>query len=300
MWLLVLSGAIDASTEMRLTLYTDVLRQVLQNVAAASLLDVERTIWQTLVSGEDAQVAAERSLQEVTRAMGVSASALSVTAADDGPGLRAGVPGLLADQTTARSDRLIATTGAEGYPTIVLAVQGPTDHVFSSREREVLNRLARLFASWAGGIWPRSLDAPDRRSVARSFEDVLEESASQAAARRYGLVGRGHSGGRSHDPPNAGDGGRPSCHVRAGESVGVLGAGEIGLLLYDNTPDVALSVVNRLRHAVTGAEAVELLAGAAVGMAHVSPGAAVAPGLVSRARDRAPGPSRPSKRRANS
>jgi GGDEF domain-containing protein len=76
-------------------------------------------------------------------------------------------------------------------------------------------------------------------------------------------------------------------HLRAGESVGVLGAGEIGLLLYDSKPDIVRLVVGRLRCAVSSPESGGPFASAAVGVAHCAQGSAPVTPLVPVARENA-------------
>jgi hypothetical protein len=284
-WLVVLSGQIDLVGEPRLALYTDVLRQVLQNVAAGSLLDAERDVWQTLVGQVDSETAAaDTALQHIAQAVGARAAGVLIADVNGTPLLRVGDFSGVTGVDEVRSDRLVLVTRSDNGPTSTLAVQGQAGVAFTSRDREVLGRLGRQFASWAGGHWPSRRPTPDRRSVSRSFEHVIEEAAIQAAAHGTdcAIVVIAVPKSNPREVQQKVSELRP--HVRAGEAVGVLGAGEIGLLLYQATPDVARTVVNRLRHA-GGVRGPDIFAGAAIGVAHCSSGAASPSGLVEMARE---------------
>jgi GGDEF domain-containing protein len=283
-WLLVLSGGVDSVGESGLSLYTDVLRQALQSVAAASLLSVERTIWQHLVNTSDeAPTAALAALREVENAVDATRAALSVTSSQS-PGVQVGELSLLSD-SDGGPGRLVATTRLDDRATVTLAVQNPRNNFFSSRDRQVVETLGRLFGSWAGGALLRASTASDRRAASRSFEDLLEQAAAHAAARGTSssvVVIQVSDTGFPMTYKVAADL-RP--HLRAGEAVGVLGLGEIGLLLYDSKPEVARLVFGRLQHAVADTNGGGPLASAIIGVAHCTHGSGTANRLVRAARE---------------
>src|SRR4029453_1438393 len=247
-WLLVLSGGVDSVGESGLSLYTDVLRQALQSVAAAALLSVERTIWQHLVhTSDEAPTAALAALREVENAVDATRAALSVTSSQSS-GVQVGELGLLSDSDGGPGS-LAAATPLDDPATVMLVVQKPRNSFFTSRDRQVVETLGRLFGSWAGGALLRASTASDRRAASRSFEDLLEQAAAHAAARGTSssvVVIQVSDTGFPMTHKVAADL-RP--HLRAGEAVGVLGLGEIGLLLYDSKPEVARLVIGRLQHA---------------------------------------------------
>jgi hypothetical protein len=284
-WLLVLSGGVDSVGESGLSLYTDVLRQALQSVAAASLLSVERTIWQHLVNTSDeAPTAALAALREVESAVEATKVALSVTSSQ-GSGVQVGELGILSDSDGIGPGRLVATTRLDDRASVMLAVQNPRNSFFTSRDRQVVETLGRLFGSWAGGALLRASTASDRRAGSRSFEDLLEQAAAHAAARGTSssvVVIQVSDTGFPMTHKVAADL-RP--HLRAGEAVGVLGLGEIGLLLYDSKPEVARLVFGRLQHAVADAEGAGPLASAVIGVAHCTQGSGSTNRLVRAARE---------------
>ena len=112
----------------------------------------------------------------------------------------------------------------------------------------------------------------------------MEESAIQAAARGTDCVVVVIATAKANAQEIQQKVSELRPHVRAGEAVGVLGAGEIGLLLYHATPDVARGVVNRLRHAA-GVRGPDVLAGAGIGVAHCPSGSVSPSGLVGMARE---------------
>jgi hypothetical protein len=281
-WLLVLSGNLESAGEGRLALYTDVLRQALQSVSAASLVAVERTIWQHLVgAAERIQGAADAVLAEIRSAVGARAAALSVAVPRRGQFVRVGDLALLGGAERSRLDYLTTTIKADDEAALVVAVQGPKEEFFSSRDRQIVENIGRLLESWARGVLQRTPTAFDRRAVSRSFEDVLDETAVQAAARGAGVsVVVIRMKDTAADPRVMHDlAVQLRAQVRAGESVGVLGAGELGLLLYDTAADVARAVVGRLTP----------LAGASVGVAYCPPGSPSMTRLVRAAREDARG-----------
>src|SRR5262249_21166736 len=69
-WLLLMSGGVDSAGERCLELYTDVLRQTLQQVAAKSLLSLEQAIWRRVIAaGDRFEAAAEAALSEARAAV---------------------------------------------------------------------------------------------------------------------------------------------------------------------------------------------------------------------------------------
>jgi hypothetical protein len=287
-WLLVLSGGVNSPGEAGLALYTDVLRQTLQNVASASLLATERSIWQHLVNTqEQAPAAALAALRELESTVNATRVVLSVAGSQGEPLVQVGDTAMLTDSDGVGSDHLTTTARIDGLATVVLAAEGPRGGFFTSRDRQIVENIGRLFSSWAGGALQRTLSTQDRRAVSRSFEDLLEQTAMQAAARGTSssvVVFQMSDAGFPLTHKVAADL-RP--HLRAGESVGVLGAGEIGLLLYDSKPDIVRLVVGRLRCAVSGPESGGPFASAAVGVAHCAQGSAPVTRLVPVARENA-------------
>ena len=166
-WLLVLSGGVDSVGESGLSLYTDVLRQALQSVAAASLLSVERTIWQHLVNTSDeAPTAALAALREVENAVDATKAALSVTSSQSS-GVQVGELSLLSDSDGIGPGRLVATTRLRRPRSRHACRSESPEQLFTSRDRQVVETLGRLFGSWAGGALLRASTASDRRALPR-------------------------------------------------------------------------------------------------------------------------------------
>jgi hypothetical protein len=283
-WLLVLSGGIDSAGDARLTLYTDILRQALQSVADASLLATERAMCRHLVTATDqVSAAAEAALRELCAAVGGKSAALSISTPQNGRKVRVGDVKLLDDVGTSRSDRLTTTARIDEGGVVQLAIREPARQFFTSRDQRILETAGRLLASWAGGVLRRAPSSFERRAVTRSFEDVLEQVASQSAAQgaSVSVVVLRLSNGQSDSAQRLAASLR--SNLRAGEPVGLLNGSEIGLLLYDCTADLARSVIGRLRQAVDDREK-NAFTSATVGIADCAPGA-VARQLVRAARE---------------
>ncbi|PWT81979.1 MAG: hypothetical protein C5B57_09495 [Blastocatellia bacterium] len=289
-WLLLMSGGLDSAGGRRLELYTDVLRQTLQQVAARSLLGVERAIWRRLIAaGDRFDAAAEAALSEARAVVEATGGALSISLGHDRRFLQIGDLGLLPDSGPSRWDQLTTSILLDDGPAGVLTVQGPGGRFFTSRDRAVIDIVGQLLGSWASGVSQRSQAGADRRGVSRSFEDVLEETAAQAADRGMlvsvvviQLKGPTSPAGTLHQLAA-----QLRVHLRAGESVGVLGPSEIGILLYDATAEVARLVVGRLRRMVAHSMTGDPLANAAIGVVQSAMGPVPTLRLVPGAREEA-------------
>ena len=287
-WLLVLSGGIDSAGEARLALYTDLLRQALQNVAAASLLSIERGVWRHLVgAANQMSAAAEAALQELRIALGARTAALLIAVPRSAQLVRVGDVSLLVDADHTPFDRLRTTVDIVDGGTLTLILQEPKGQFFTSRDRDIVESIGQMLGSWAGGLLQRAPAAFNRRAVSRPFEDILEQAAAQAAAQggNASVVVIQMAPPALHPSQAHRMAGQIRAHLRAGEPVGVVGGGEIGLLLYDCTPDVARTVVKRLRHELGRLEDGRALAAAAVGISHCRPGSTTAARLVRAARE---------------
>jgi hypothetical protein len=285
-WLLIHSGEVEAAGIGRLTLYTDVLRQALQNVAASALLGIERTVWRELVTATDQMTAAaETALHELRAAVRGNAAALSITMAGSGRLVQVGEIRLLDQAGTTRSGRLETVVNMDDGGILQLVVEEPRRQFFTSRDQQVVETAGRLVASWVGGVLRRAPTAFERRALNRSFADVLEQAASQSTAQGvYVSVvvirppdGHQDLARRLAAPLRA--------NLRAGEPVGLLGSDEVGVLLYDCTADAARTVMGRLRR-VLEPQAGDLLGAATVGIADCAPGGAASQ-LVRTARQNA-------------
>jgi hypothetical protein len=281
-WLLVLSSDIESAGDARLALYTDVLRHALRNVASASFLAAERAIWQHLAGAADRiQAAAEQALAEVRRLVEADLAALSIALGRGGQVVRVGDVTLLTEPAGVRSDRLTATVRMDDEASLTLVVADSKQQFFRSRDRQIVENIGRLFASWARGLLGRP-DAFDRRASPRAFEDVLEEAAARAAAHGTSVSVVVIKMKTAIDPAVTHElAARLRSQVRAGETVGVLDAGELGLLLHDVAPDLARAV---------GARLARSHADASVGVAYCPPGTTPATRLVHAARESARGP----------
>ena len=218
--------------------------------------------------------AAEAALLELRTAVEAAAAALSMSLPRTGRFVRVGDVRLLDQVGPSRSDDLTTTVRIDDGGTLVLTVHEPKVHFFTSRVQRIVETSGQLFGSWAGGVLRRTPTAFERRAVSRPFEEVLEQAASQSAAQgaTVSVVVI-----RTPDADQQPDLARRLAteirsNLRAGEPVGVLGSGEIGLLLYDCTPDSARTVVDRLSGTI-GAT-IDALAKASVGIASCAPGAA--------------------------
>jgi len=232
--------------------------------------------------------AAEGALNELRTAVDATGAALSMSVPRSGRFVRVGDVRLLDDVGPSRAERLTTTARVDDGGTLVLMVQEPKGHFFTSRDQRIVETSGQLFGSWAGGVLRRAPSAFERRAVSRPFEDILEQVASQSTAQGATISVVVIQTGDVEQSPDLVQ--RLAAHIRpnlrAGEPVGVLGGREIGLLLYDCTAEVARRVVVRLRDALANLENGSALAKAAIGVADGTPGT-VSRSLVRAARENA-------------
>lgn len=245
-WVLVFSGMINDAVHVRLRVYTDILRE--------SLNDVLTTITSRIVAelsrrhvpqNEPVSAAAQTALGQLTTAVGARQAALVVTSTSGRQALAVGNSDLLTALDRARGTRLLVRSSDAGG---VVTVAFERDHAaFTAFEREIGQAGVAAMQPWIEAALPRSSDI-ERRGSARPVDLVFDQLATDAVAAGQPatmIV-------MAVDSAMVSPGLLPSwvarirARLRAGDRAGILSDREIAVLLYGASADQATLVSSRL------------------------------------------------------
>jgi hypothetical protein len=154
------------------------------------------------------------------------------------------------------------------------------------QQREVADAAANLLDAWVRSTLDR-LQQHDRRTVARTFDEVLDRFAGQAIERGSAvsmvvllMADAASSPGLTQQWIA-----RIRGTMRASDIVGMLGEGEIALLLHDTALDRAEAVAQRIVKLLEGIADRHPSPIVATGVASRLPGSAGGAGLAAEARN---------------
>jgi hypothetical protein len=245
-WVLIFSGMINDAVQVRLRVYTDILRESLNDVLTNATNRIVAELSRRHVpQNESVSAAAQTALGQLTTAVGARHSSLVVTTTGGRQALAVGNADLLGAVDRARGTRLlIRSSDAGGVMTVVFE----RDHVaFTAFEREIGQAGVAAMQPWIEAALPRTNDI-ERRGSARPVDLVFDQLAMDAVAAGQPatmIV-------MSVDHAMASPGLLPSwvsrirARLRAGDRAGLLSDREIAVLLYGASADQAALVTSRL------------------------------------------------------
>jgi hypothetical protein len=177
-WLMVFAGTVDSRDEPRLTVYSDLLRESLNDLTVETIDRVVAAIMPHLArAGEPIEMTAQSALGEVIAAVGAGHGALAVTTVAGTQALAVGDTDLLtAPPHRAAPDRLVVHSPHDG-DLLTLAVAGE-DGRFTAHERGILDAAVALLQPWARAALQRSGQA-ERRTAHLPFQAWIERVASE-------------------------------------------------------------------------------------------------------------------------
>jgi GGDEF domain-containing protein len=280
-WLLLIRilGS-EPPDESRLDVYVRILEQWLAVITAQATLAATGAVGRTLLEqqGSSASVA-ERALDETRTQIRAEAAWLDVTV-DGRLLLQAGTRPAKSDQL---SDKVMPLGGGS---TLTLSALPRPGMQFSPLERRILTAVAELLQHWARQLVTGESRTVDRRTLSRRLDEVIDRFAQQAIDRgtpvavvviRLAAEAAGTEAAQQRVAAIR-------SQVRPSDLVGILGQGEIGVLLHETSPEQAVHVARRLCALVDGAGPGRSVA--AAGLATRVPGGdAVAAGVVQEARE---------------
>lgn len=284
-WLMVFTGEIGAYDLQRIGAYVALLDLALALSTSSFTARVTKTIAASLVTIDAPETQAARALEELRIALGAAAATLTIESSSGVPAIHvtrpAGVPEVDAD---ASSFRLVLVKRSERHYTTTVSLGRNESLQFTPRDHAAASVAASMFDAWAPSAVGGARARRERRSAPRGFTEVLQRSAREAlergapvavvvllihdAASLPGSTQRWVAGIRAQ--------------MRASDLAGLLGEGEIGLLMIDTGAEQAKSIAERLRAVVGGDPGQESIL---VGVAARSPGQDTVNGIVQDARE---------------
>jgi hypothetical protein len=285
-WMLAHVGTLDAGTDMRLSVFNEMLAASLR---AAGELESSRLVWaamQRLISDLPPAERAAAAARELGDAVLASVS-LRVRRADGvmvlSTGDRPGEPAREAAPGTQLSFKLPTPPGVES----ALILRRPVGRPFTPRDERLGGAVAALLGSWLPAALQRGELSGDRRGRQPSFDQLIEQRTRRGtngfAEISLVLIRADLADARPEDR-NAWVG-EIRRQLRPFDVAGTLTTGEIGVLLPDTSSTDAEVVVGRLRRFFQAERDLETLRSLPIGIA--SGAAGVDASLVNEARARA-------------
>jgi hypothetical protein len=282
---LVFSGTIDGHEQVRLTLYSDMLRESLDKVLATTTNRMMAELTgPALPANEPLEETAQIALRRLAAAVGGSQAALVVTTAARGQVLAVGETGLLsAFDHEVRPDQLVVTSSD---PSSTMAVVVGRERIpFTSFEREIVQAGATALHSWVQAALQRSKDSERRRRF-QPVDTLFDELAAEAvdAGQQASVIVV------SVDATVPTDGlmktwlGRTRAQLRAGDFAGILSETEMAVLLCNASTAHAAVVSARLKQLMESDDSTGVSLQPAFGITTRSPALPLEGSLVGAAR----------------
>jgi len=284
-WLMVFTGEIGAYDLQRIGAYVALLDLALSLATSSFTSRLTKAIAACLASVDSPETQATRALEELRRALGAAAATVTIESSAGVPVLRVTSPaGAQEVEADANVFRLALVKRSERHYTTTVSLGRNESLQFTPRDHAAASVAAALFDAWAPAALGGSRKRRERRSAPRGFTEILQRSAREAlergapvavvvllirdAASLPGSTQRWVAGIRAQ--------------LRASDLAGLLGDGEIGLLMIDTGAEQAKSIAERLRAVVGGDPGQESIL---VGVAARNPGQDTVDGLVQDARE---------------
>jgi outer membrane lipoprotein SlyB len=245
-WALVFSGMINDAVQVRLRVYTDILRESLNDVLTTSTSRIVAELSRRHAPmNEPIGNVALAALERLSTAVGGRQAGLLVTTTTGRQALAVGNADLLSSLDRPRGTRLLVRSADAGG---VMTVLFDRDHTaFTAFEREIAQAGVAAMQPWIEAALPRASDV-ERRGSARPVETVFDQLATDAVAagQHASMIVM------TVDAATAAPGLLPSwvarirARLRAGDRAGMLNDHEIAVLLYGASADQAATISSRI------------------------------------------------------
>jgi hypothetical protein len=246
-WLIVFCGAISRAEAARLGLYVRLLEQVVRTAVSEATIKLVCAMSSHLLEHADAASdAASAALDALNASTGMASSALKVTTAYGAPLIQLGQMEPRQGDAPGGS-RLVIVRRAPNQYTLTLVLTSAEGRRVTRQQREVADAAANLLDAFVRSVLGR-LQQHDRRTAARTFDEVLDRFAGQAIERgsAVSMVVLLMADAASYPGLTQQWIARIRGVMRAPDIVGMLGEGEIALLLHDTPLDRAEAVAQRI------------------------------------------------------
>jgi hypothetical protein len=246
-WLVVFCGEIPRAEAARLGLYVRLLDQLLRTAASEATIKLVCAMSSHLLEhGDAANDAASAAVDALNASTGMASSALKVTTAYGAPLIQLGQMDPRHGDTPGGS-RLVIVRRAPNRYTLTLMLTSAEGRRVTRQQRELADAAANLLDAFVRSVVGR-LQQHDRRTTSRTFDEVLDRFAGQAIERgsAVSMVVLLMADAASYPGLTQQWIGRMRGVMRASDIVGMLGEGEIALLLHDTPLDRAEAVAQRV------------------------------------------------------
>ena len=293
-WLLVFTGEIGGYDLQRIGAYVALLDLALSLSITSLTLRLTKAIAGCLASVDASETQqATRALEELRTALGAATASLTIESSASVPALRVTSPAGASDVgADASAFRVVLVKQSKRHYTTTVSLGRNESLQFTPRDHAAASVAATMFDIWALAALGGARGRRERRSEPRGFTELLRRSAREAlergapvavvvllihdAASLPGSTQRWVAGIRAQ--------------MRASDLAGMLGEGEIGLLMIDTGAEQAETIAERLRAVVGGDPGPESIL---VGVAARNPGQDTVDGIVQDAREDALAGTRP-------
>ncbi len=249
-WVLVFSGMINDAVQVRLRVYSDILRESLNDVLTTNTSRIVAELSRRHSSlNESISASAQTALEKLSTAVGARQSALLVTTTTGRQNLAIGNGDLLSSIDRVRGTRLLVrSSDAAGVMTVVFE----RDHAaFTAFEREIAQSGVAAMQPWIEAALPRSSDI-ERRGSARPVETIFDQLATDAVAagQHASMIVMTIDAGMVAPGLLPTWVARIRARLRAGDRAGMLNDREIAVLLCGASADQAAMVSTRLEQLI--------------------------------------------------
>jgi hypothetical protein len=284
-WLIVFCGAISRAEAARLALYVRLLDQLIRTAVSEATIKLVCAMSSHLLEHVDtASDAASAAVDALNASTGMASSALKVTTTYGAPLIQVGH--MEPRQGDFSGSRLVIIRRVPNRYTLTLVLTSAEGRRITRQQREVVDAAANLLDAWVRSVLGR-LQQHDRRTTSRTFDEVLDRFAGQAIERGSAVSmvvlliadAAGYPGLTQQWIA------RIRGTMRAADIVGMLGEGEIALLLHDTALDRAEPVAQRIVKMLETIGDRHPSPVVAVGVASRLPGSAGGAGLAAEARN---------------
>jgi hypothetical protein len=284
-WLIVFCGPISRAEAARLGLYVRLLDQLVRTAVSEATIKLVCAMSSHLLEhGDPASEAASAAVDALNASTGMASSALKVTTAYGAPLIQLGQ--MEPRQGDAGGSRLVIVRRAPNRYTLTLVLTSAEGRRITRQQREIADAAANLLDAWVRSLLGR-LQQHDRRAASRTFEEVLDRFAGQAIERgsAVSMVVLLMADAASYPGLTQQWIARIRGVMRGADIVGMLGEGEIALLLHDTPLDRAEAVAKRIVKMLETIGDREPSPVVATGVACRLPGSAGGDGLAAEARN---------------
>jgi len=245
-WALVFSGMIDDRVEVRLRVYSDILREALNDVLSTAIGRIAADVGRRPTPNDPPEKAVLTALGQLTAAVGGRQAAMSLATTVGRQLLTVGPADLLSGLDQLRPNRLVVRV-SDGSGVMTVAIE--RDQIpFAAFEREIIEAGASAMQPWVQTSLQRSRDA-ERRHSFRPIDTVFDQLATEAVAagQQASVIVMFVDAAGLHPGLLPAWVGRIRGQLRGGDRAGMLSDHEIAVLLCGASADQAATVSARLQ-----------------------------------------------------